>query len=306
MTELATNTDPGSAGMLTIGQLAEYVGVTVRAIRHYHQRGLLAEPGRDCSGYRRYGAQAVLDLIRINILSDAGVPLARIDELLDAGPNELAESVAQIDEVLQRRICELKHRRRRIAELVGGERMFMPAELGGLLDELRAAGVSERTVQSERDGWILLIARYPQQALEWLEQKRADLADPEFQRLYRDYDQAADWDPADPRLAKLADATVRYLMHRYPSEADRPDLKIDDPTVVALLTSHFDNDSSRPLEHLKELSEERLEEHRRQQPAHSGGPMTSSPVTASQATRPHHRANTPNAAGRGARTPRPV
>ena len=27
---------------LTIGQLADYVGVTIRAIRHYHQRGLLA------------------------------------------------------------------------------------------------------------------------------------------------------------------------------------------------------------------------------------------------------------------------
>ena len=33
------------------GQLADYVGVTVRAIRHYHQRGLLAEPPRDASGY---------------------------------------------------------------------------------------------------------------------------------------------------------------------------------------------------------------------------------------------------------------
>jgi hypothetical protein len=39
--------------MLTIGQLAAYTGVTVRAIRHYHQRGLLTEPGRDASSYRR-------------------------------------------------------------------------------------------------------------------------------------------------------------------------------------------------------------------------------------------------------------
>ena len=73
---------PEEASPLTIGQLAEYVGVTVRAIRHYHQRGLLPEPPRDESGYRRYGAQAVLDLVRIKILSEAGVPLSRIDELL--------------------------------------------------------------------------------------------------------------------------------------------------------------------------------------------------------------------------------
>ena len=44
--------------MLTIGQLASYTGVTVRAVRHYHQIGLLPEPDRDASGYRRYGATA--------------------------------------------------------------------------------------------------------------------------------------------------------------------------------------------------------------------------------------------------------
>lgn len=258
MTEPATSSAPTSAAMLTIGQLAKYVGVTVRAIRHYHQRGLLAEPARDASGYRRYGAQAVLDLLRIKILSDAGVPLARIDELLNAGPEQLAESVAQIDEALQRQIRELESRRRRIAGLVGGDRMFLPAELVGFLDELRAAGVSARTVQIERDAWILLMVRYPQLALEWLGRKRADLADPEYQRLYRGYDEAVDWDPADPRLEKLADAIVRYLVTRYPSEDEVPEPKIDDPTVVVLLSSHFINTSSPSLERLNELTEGKL------------------------------------------------
>jgi len=45
--------------MLTISELASYAGVTVRAVRHYHAKGLLAEPERDHSGYRRYGAAAV-------------------------------------------------------------------------------------------------------------------------------------------------------------------------------------------------------------------------------------------------------
>jgi hypothetical protein len=35
--------------MLTIGQLAAYAGVTVRAVRRYHQTGLLPEPERDAS-----------------------------------------------------------------------------------------------------------------------------------------------------------------------------------------------------------------------------------------------------------------
>jgi DNA-binding transcriptional MerR regulator len=243
--------------MLTIGQLADYVGVTVRAIRHYHDRRLLAEPARDSSGYRRYGAQAVLDLTRIKILAGAGVPLARIDELLSAGPEQLAESVAQIDAALQQQIRDLECRRQRIAALLGGERMYLPAELVGLLDQLRAAGISSRTVEIERDSWILLLAGYPERAAEWLEEKRANLADPEFQRLYRGFDQAVDWDPADPRLEELADAIARYgAQHSRANEAARRTL--DDPTVRALLASQFDSAASPALERLNELTEGKL------------------------------------------------
>jgi DNA-binding transcriptional MerR regulator len=105
--------------MLTIGQLAAQAGVTVRAIRHYHQRGLLAEPARDASGYRRYDAPAVVDLIRIKTLADAGVPLARIRELLKAKPGEFAEAITQIDEALKKKIQDLTHHRRRIADSPG-------------------------------------------------------------------------------------------------------------------------------------------------------------------------------------------
>ena len=90
--------------MLTIGRLAAYAGVTVRAVHFYHQKGLLAEPDRDASGYRRYGADAVVDLIRIRTLADAGVPLSRVRELLAAGPEEFAAAVAAIDHRLRAEI----------------------------------------------------------------------------------------------------------------------------------------------------------------------------------------------------------
>jgi hypothetical protein len=64
--------------MITIGQLAKYAGVTIKAVRHYHQRGLLEEPPRDSSGYRRYSAKHAIALVKIKTLVDAGVPLARI------------------------------------------------------------------------------------------------------------------------------------------------------------------------------------------------------------------------------------
>jgi len=221
--------------MLTIGQLADYVGVTTRAVRHYHQRGLLPEPERDASGYRRYGAQAVVDLIRIKTLADAGVPLARIQALLGAGPEQFSKGIAQIDQALRRRVRDLEQQRRRIAELAAGDRLFLPDEVVGLLDELRRIGVSQRAVDLERDGWILLPARSPGQAAGLAEDKRSALADPEFRRLYLACDQAFNWDPADPRLEEVADGMMAYAArHR----ADRPDgATLDDPVAMDLLSS---------------------------------------------------------------------
>jgi DNA-binding transcriptional MerR regulator len=220
--------------MLTIGQLADYVGVTTRAVRHYHQRGLLPEPERDASGYRRYGAQAVVDLIRIKTLADAGVPLARIQALLVAEPEQFTQGIVQIDEALRRRIRDLEQQRHRIAELAAGDRLFLPDEVVSLLDELRRLGVSQRTVDMERDGWILLAARSPGQAARLAEDKRSDLADPEFRRLYLACDQAFDWDPADPRLEEVADAMVALATRHRP---DTGRATLDDPVAVDLLSS---------------------------------------------------------------------
>src|SRR4030095_11896003 len=106
--------------MITIGQLAAYAGVTVKAIRHYHQRGLLAEPPRDSSGYRRYSAEHANELVKIKTLAEAGVPLARIKELLAADPDRFATAIAEIDRTLQQRADQLQRTRERIRRLRGG------------------------------------------------------------------------------------------------------------------------------------------------------------------------------------------
>ncbi|MER6141069.1 MerR family transcriptional regulator [Streptomyces sparsogenes] len=191
--------------MLTISQLAATAGVTVRAVRHYHHVGLLPEPERDASGYRRYGAQAAVDLIRIRTLADAGVPLARIDALLHAQPAQFAAAITDIDAELRRKIDQLAEYRRRIAELAGGERLVLPPEVVAILDRMRGLGVSERRVRLERDSWILMQALDPQVMPQRIREKNAGLDDPETVRLYLACDQSFDWDPSDPRLDRLID-----------------------------------------------------------------------------------------------------
>ncbi|MEU3570959.1 MerR family transcriptional regulator [Kitasatospora sp. NPDC036755] len=191
--------------MLTISQLAATAGVTVRTVRHYHQVGLLPEPERDGSGYRRYSAQAAVDLIRIRTLADAGVPLARIDALLRARPEEFAAAVTDLDAELRRRIDQLAEHRRRIADLASGERLALPPEVVSILDRMRALGVSERSVRLERDTWILLQALDPETMRDGIRAKNAGFDDPETTRLFLLCDQSLDWDPYDPRVDRLID-----------------------------------------------------------------------------------------------------
>jgi DNA-binding transcriptional MerR regulator len=191
--------------VLTISQLAATAGVTVRTVRHYHHVGLLPEPERDASGYRRYGAQAAVDLIRIKTLADAGVPLARIDAVLHAQSAEFAAAIVEIDAELRRKIDQLALYRRRIAELAGGERLVLRPEVVAVLDRMRGLGVSERTVRLERDARILVQALDPCAMPQWVLETNAKFDDPEKTRLYLACDQAVDWDPHDPRVDRFID-----------------------------------------------------------------------------------------------------
>ncbi len=224
--------------MLTIGEVARLSGLTVRAVRHYHQRGLLPEPGRDHSGYRRYVAEDVVALIRIKTLAEAGVPLARVGDLLEAGEEEFAEAIAEIDTRLQDEEWELRLRRKRVAALVAGDGLALPEEVVAYLQELREHGFSERMIELERDGWILISAHAPQHVRHWVSQKREALSYPEYVALTRRFEEAYDWDPDDPRLARLADdmtAAFGSLSEEEQARWDDNAAEVLDPTVAAML-----------------------------------------------------------------------
>jgi DNA-binding transcriptional MerR regulator len=241
--------------MITIGQLADYAGVTIKTIRHYHQRGLLDEPPRDSSGYRRYSAQHAIDLVKIKMLAEAGVPLARIKELLAADPDRFAAAIAEIDRNLQERAQNLVRTRERIAQLSAGDRLFVSAEVADYLDRLRELGVSQRSVQMERDIWILLSSVSPNEAAIWIADKREAIGDPEFRAMYLEYDAAFDWSPEDPRLYALADRTQRWIANRRRTSAS-PEVLDQDPAIAQLVAMSAGT-SSPAWDRLTEIAKER-------------------------------------------------
>ncbi|MBE1488584.1 MerR family transcriptional regulator [Plantactinospora soyae] len=243
--------------MLTIGELASYAGVTVRAVRHYHAKGLLPEPERDHSGYRRYDATAMVELIKIRTLAEAGVPLARVRELLQADEEEFAAAVADIDKRLRAEIWQRQRHRERIARLASGDNLVLPPVVVEYLDRLRALGVDERIVQVERDGWIPLAARSPERVPEWMARKREQLADPQLVDFYLTLGQALDRADDDPRLVELADKLAAYITRMADERGENyvDDTDIEPPLVKLMDTLAFD--TAPPARRLIELLKER-------------------------------------------------
>jgi DNA-binding transcriptional MerR regulator len=243
--------------MLTIGQLASYAGVTIRAVRHYHQIGLLPEPERDASGYRSYDAVAVVRLIRIRTLAEAGVPLARVRELLDADPQTFAAATTEIDLQLRAQIRALQEHRRRIARLGGGDSLAVPEEVVDYLDRLRATGAPAAVVEAERDGWILMAARWPEAIPAMMVEKVAQLSNPKVLRLYQLISRIAeDW-----RNEKLLRETADLMSELFEEAAANGELELQDEVTpdaafVRLMDSFADN-AHPAVGRLRELLAER-------------------------------------------------
>jgi DNA-binding transcriptional MerR regulator/uncharacterized glyoxalase superfamily protein PhnB len=89
----------GSSGMtgddraLKIGALAEFSGVTVRALHHYDHVGLLRPSRRTAAGHRLYTADDVTRLYRISLLRGLGFSLEQIAAALDDPDWQLESAV---------------------------------------------------------------------------------------------------------------------------------------------------------------------------------------------------------------------
>lgn len=219
------------AAVLTIGRLARHVGVSTKTIRVYHDKGLLPEPERDASGYRRYTAWHAVELIKIRTLAEAGVPLARIKTLAEASPEEFRQALDQVELDLTARIRRLWETRDRLRRLES--RHDLPAEVTAHLEALPRLGFTGRWAAMETDLWILVFATQPDIAPALFHDQAESLTRPELLSLYLEYDRAHDLDPVDPALDDLAERIVTATRSRYgDGELPGPDPGSDIPALV--------------------------------------------------------------------------
>ncbi|MEU1819335.1 MerR family transcriptional regulator [Streptomyces roseifaciens] len=197
---------------LTIGQAAAFAGVTIKTVRHYHRLGLVAEPERDGSGYRRYGSADLLRLVQVRTLAGAGVPLAEIGELLDADPERFAAAVDDVHRRLTERIEDLIERRDMLHRLTHGDRALLPDRACAVLDRLAELGFSPDYVAAQREALVLSRALVPEFFDTFLTRLETFREDSEYVELTQRGWDARSWDPDDPRIEELASALADRLL----------------------------------------------------------------------------------------------
>ncbi|BAG19269.1 MerR family transcriptional regulator [Streptomyces griseus] len=170
---------------IKIGDAAAFVGSTPRAIRHYHEIGLLPEPGRGGDGRRRYGYEDMIRLLWIRRTADAGIALDDIRDAFATGAASAdadgGEAIAGVLERLEHSLAEQEAELRRqraavrrmrtegsrtglLSDLVTGrltslpEGSLRPADLDTLLVTERIFGPLGAAVQATR---FIALARNP-------------------------------------------------------------------------------------------------------------------------------------------------
>lgn len=116
---------------LHIGEMAQLLGITQKAIRHYQKIGLLREPERAENGYRLYDAQDLLRLQRIRRLQALGLSLKQVKTVLgDASQEQTLRNVLlTLDEELTAQIQMLEERRERVRTLLAKEKLDSATEI---------------------------------------------------------------------------------------------------------------------------------------------------------------------------------
>ncbi|MFC7308475.1 MerR family transcriptional regulator [Streptomyces monticola] len=210
---------------MRIGEIAALAGVTSRAVRHYHHLGLLPEPERRSNGYREYGLRHAVELARIKRLTELGLGLAEVrDVLADDAGRELAEVLEELDGDLARQEAAIRERRERLRELLRQARSGeLPPEgpVSPELAELFAAFSGFTPSDSpmaakDREHLVLFDSLHdPAGGAGPFEALRPLADDPGFVRrvegLYRRLDDLADAPADDPRVADLGAALAAVM-----------------------------------------------------------------------------------------------
>ncbi|MGW7263391.1 MerR family transcriptional regulator [Streptomyces sp. NPDC054842] len=190
---------------MRIGETAALVGLTTRAIRHYHHVGLLPEPERRPNGYRAYSVRDAVLLARVRRLTELGLSLDEVrDVLADDAGRELAEVLEELDADLARQEADIRERRGRLSVLLAE-----PPDVTGPVSPALAALLAQAprtdspSAAKDRE-YLTLMDADGSGGQEIFALLGTLVGDPAVIELYERLDALAEAPTGDPRIAPLA------------------------------------------------------------------------------------------------------
>jgi DNA-binding transcriptional MerR regulator len=138
--------------LLPIGRFSRLTGLSIKALRHYAETGLLV-PARvdEATGYRWYALAQAPRAEAIRRLRELELPLEAVREALDASPDRLAELLAAHRARLQGRMSGLGATVAELGKLIDGEEELMPDEKTMVRFELSVQDLPDQRVLLVRE-----------------------------------------------------------------------------------------------------------------------------------------------------------
>lgn len=221
-------------------EIAEITGTSVKAVRYYHQIGLLEEPDRALNGYKQYEVRHLSRLLHIKRLTDLGVPLAQVEEVTGDGTH--ASVFRAVDAELAKTVERLQAIRSELSALsLPGATPEVPTEFGSVAPRLR-----------ENDRALLTICAqlYSEESMEAVRELLEAAPNDEIDEAFRDLPEDADeerrqvlaeqlalvtgpgaehsveWRPKAAATPRQADATRKVIGHAVEALFNRAQLDV--------------------------------------------------------------------------------
>ena len=187
-----------------IGELARVAGVTVRALHHYDDLGLLVPSERTQAGHRLYSAVDVERLYRLLALREVGLPLEEIGSLLDR-QDGIADTVRRHLGRVEQQLGALEQLRLRLTRLLAA---------------LDGGGASTDQFLDAMEAMTMFEKYYTPEQLQQLEQRREALGEDQIKAVEQEwqeiYGKLADLrergvDPGAPEAQAVGDRAAELI-----------------------------------------------------------------------------------------------
>ena len=155
----------------TVSQLAELAGISVRTLHHYDQIGLLTPARRTQAGYRLYGSAELMRLQQILLFRELEMPLAEIQDRIQASDFDPLASLRQHRQALEQRRAQLG----RLIETVDRTIETFQEDEMTLSDEELYAGFTPEQAE-----------RYPREARERWGEERVSAVEDRVRKLSKE------------------------------------------------------------------------------------------------------------------------